>query len=271
MDPLDIWFDDAPGNELPLPPDLAAIYGALRMPARPDRPHVYANFVSSVDGVVAVDPPRGTGGDVSGRDPHDRAMMALLRAIADAVLIGAGTLRAEPLHLWTAEKLAGELAPACRALRAALGKPPQPLQLVVTAGGHVDLGWRVFGGEAPSLVVTTASGAARLKAQGRAVRIAEAGGGPGVTARAALAAAGLGAGALVLCECGPTLLAEFLAERAVDELFLTVAPSVIGRPRDVTTYGLAEGRLLGTDHCGRLLSARRRGSFLFLRYALPAI
>jgi riboflavin biosynthesis pyrimidine reductase len=271
VEPLDVWFDEAPGDDLPLPRDLAALYGALRMPARRGRPHVFANFVSSVDGVVVVDPPRGSGGDISGRDAHDRAVMALLRACADAVLIGAGTLRAEPRHLWTAEKLAGELAPACRELRAALGKAPQPLQLVVTGSGAVDLGWRVFGGEAPVLVATTAAGAARLRAHGRSVPIADAsGGGPGVTARGALAAAGLGAGALVLCECGPTLLAQFLAAGEVDELFLTVAPSVVGRSPEATVYGLAEGRLLGTGHMGRLLSARRRGSFLFLRYAMPS-
>lgn len=269
MDPLDLWFDEAPGDALPLPPELAALYGVLRMPRRTDRPHVYANFVTSVDGVAVVDPPRGTGGDVSGRDAHDRALMALLRATADAVLVGAGTLRAEPRHLWTADKLGADLTPSLRALRAALGKPAQPLQIVVSGGGHVDLGWPVFSGEAPSLIVTTSDGAARLRDQGRAVSIADVGPGPGVTARAALAAAGLGAGALVLCECGPTLVGEFLAERAIDEIFVTVAPSVIGRPRDLVTYGLAEGRLLGTKHLGRLLSARRSGSFLFLRYAMP--
>ncbi|MFL5272908.1 MAG: dihydrofolate reductase family protein [Anaeromyxobacteraceae bacterium] len=267
MDPLDVWFDEAPGRLLPLPSELAALYGALRLPARPDRAHVYTNFVSSVDGVVVLDPPRGTGGDISGRDPHDRAVMALLRAAADAVVIGAGTLRAEPKHLWTADRLAGEYADACRALRAALGKAPQPLQLVVTASGDLDLGLRVFGGEAPVLVATTPTGAARLRARSSALRVAVAGE-RGVDLRTARAAAGLGAGTAVLCECGPTLHAEFLAQRAVDELFLTVAPSLVGRPRDVTAFGLVEGRLLGTDHRGTLVSARRRASMLFLRYAV---
>ena len=269
MEPLDVWFDDSGGDELPLPPELAALYGPLRLPRRSDRAHVFTNFVSSVDGVVAIDPPRGTGGDISGRDPHDRAVMALLRAVADAVVVGAGTLRAEPRHLWTADRLAGELAEPCRALRAALGLARQPLQIVVTGAGNVDLSWRVFQGEAPVLVATTAAGAARLRAQGKPVRIVEAGGaGPGVPLAAALAAAGVGAGARVLCECGPTLHAAFLAEGAVDEIFLSVAPSVVGRPRGVTVFGLAEGLLLGTDQRLRLASARRRESFLFLRYAV---
>jgi len=267
VEPLELWFDDAAGEHLPLGPALAALYGPLRMPARRDRPHVYSNFVASVDGVVALDPPRGTGGDVSGRDPHDRAVMALLRAAADAVVIGAGTLRAEPGHLWTADRLAGELADACRALRASLGLAPRPLQLVVSGSGDLDLGWGVFAGEAPAMVATTPAGAARLRAQGRPVRIAEVGE-RGVPLRAALAAAGLGAGARVLCECGPTLHAEFMAEGAIDEAFLTVAPSLVGRPRDVRALGMLEGRLLGLDHRATLASVRRRGSFLFLRYAL---
>jgi riboflavin biosynthesis pyrimidine reductase len=270
VEPLDVWFDDAPGLPLPLPAPLAALYGPLRMPARPDRPHVFTNFVSSVDGVVVVDPPRGTGGDISGRDPHDRTVMALLRAVADAVVIGSGTLRAEPRHLWTADRLAADDAEAFRELRAALGKAPQPLQLVVSASGELDLGLRVFGGEAPSMIATTREGAARLGRSGKDVRVAVAGE-RGVDLRAALAAAGLGGGALVLCECGPTLHAEFLAQGAVDELFLTVVPSLVGRPRDVAVYGLVEGRLLGTGNRGALVSARRKGSTLFLRYAMPAL
>jgi riboflavin biosynthesis pyrimidine reductase len=270
VDPIDVWFDDAPGRPLPLPPGLAALYGTLCMPAHPDRPHVFTNFVSSVDGVVVVDPPRGTGGDISGRDPHDRAVMALLRAIADAVVIGSGTLRAEPRHVWTAERLAGEYLEEARALRAALGKAPQPLQIVVSASGDLDVDLRVFAGEAPSMIATTRDGAARLRRAGRVHVRVEVAGETGVDLRAALAAAGLGGGALVLCECGPTLHAEFLAQGAVDELFLTVAPSLVGRPRDLATFGLVEGRLLGTDHRGRLVSARRSGSMLFLRYALPA-
>ncbi|MFL5272122.1 MAG: RibD family protein, partial [Anaeromyxobacteraceae bacterium] len=270
VDPLEVWFDDAAGRPLPLPPGLAALYGPLCMPARPDRPHVFTNFVSSVDGVVVVDPPRGTGGDISGRDAHDRAVMALLRAAADAVVIGSGTLRAEPRHLWTAERLAGEYADEARALRGALGKAPQPLQIVVSASGDLDLDLPVFGGEAPSMIATTPAGAARVRRAGKSGVRVEVAGEEGVDLRAALATAGLRGGALVLCECGPTLHAEFLAQGAVDELFLTVAPSLVGRPRDLVTFGLVEGRLLGTDHRGRLVSARQNGSMLFLRYSMLA-
>jgi len=82
-----------------LPPPLAAAYGGDLGFARPC---VYANFVASMDGVTALGPEYPSSGSaISGHDPADRFVMGLLRACADVVLIGAGTLRASPGHLWT--------------------------------------------------------------------------------------------------------------------------------------------------------------------------
>jgi riboflavin biosynthesis pyrimidine reductase len=268
MEPLATWFDESPGDVLPLPPELSALYGALRMPARADRPHVFTNFVSSVDGIVAVDPPRGTGADVSGGDARDRAVMGLLRAAADAVVIGAGNLRAERGHVWLPDRICPELAPAYAALRAAMGKPPAPLQIVVTGGGDVDLSSAAFSSAAPSLVVTTEVGAARLAGRGREVPVAVAG--PGrewIPLRVVLATAKLGPRALVLVESGPTSTTRFLEEGAVDEVFLTSAPVLIGRGGATPTLGLVEGRFFPPGARPlRLVSARRGGAFLFLRY-----
>ena len=50
--PLESLFDAQRGRELPLPPELAALYGQLRFPMQPDRPYVFANFVTSLDGVT---------------------------------------------------------------------------------------------------------------------------------------------------------------------------------------------------------------------------
>ncbi|MGO4756694.1 hypothetical protein AB4212_50220, partial [Streptomyces sp. 2MCAF27] len=79
-----------------LPPALAALYGGdLGF----TEPCVYANFVASLDGVVALGPEyRHSGSTISGREPADRFTMGLLRACANAVVIGAGTLRASPHH-----------------------------------------------------------------------------------------------------------------------------------------------------------------------------
>src|SRR5574342_1006288 len=144
MEPLMQLFDEATGEPLPLPPELLALYGPLRMAFRPGRPMVFANFVTSLDGIVAVDPPRGSGAEISGGNAHDRAIMGLLRSVADAVVVGAGNLRAEGDHVWTAERICRELAGPYALLRSALGKGAAPLQVVVSGSGNVDLSRGVF-------------------------------------------------------------------------------------------------------------------------------
>lgn len=270
LEPLALLFDESAGDPLPLPPELHALHGPLRVASRPDRPHVFANFVASLDGIVAVDPPRGTGAGISGGLAQDRAVMGLLRTVADAVVVGAGNLRAEGDHLWTGAHICPELAGPYAALRAALGKPPAPLQVVVSASGDLDLGQAVFSGAAPALVVTTAAGAERLRAHRAAVPIAVPHPGAGwITLAAALEVAGLGPGTRVLVESGPTSITRYLAEGAVDELFLTRAPVLIGRGDEPETLGLVEGRVFTPGGLrARLLSARRSGDFLFVRYGI---
>ncbi|HTY59728.1 MAG TPA: hypothetical protein VMF59_12975, partial [Bacteroidota bacterium] len=61
-----------------------------------------ANFVSTLDGVVALGIPGVADGDaISGANDHDSMVMGLLRAASDAVIVGAGTVRQSPLHIWT--------------------------------------------------------------------------------------------------------------------------------------------------------------------------
>jgi riboflavin biosynthesis pyrimidine reductase len=270
MEPLTQLFDESTGEPLPLPHDLLALHGPLRLAARRDRPHVYANFVASLDGIVAVDPPRGTGGEISGGNAQDRALMGVLRAVADAVVIGAGNLRAEGDHVWTAERICPELGEAYAQLRAALGKSAAPLQVVVSGSGDVDPSRAVFSGAAPAIVVTTAAGAERLRARGAGMTIEVPAPGSGwIPLASVLAAAKLGPGSRVLLESGPSSTTRYLAEGAVDELFLTRAPILVGRANEPATLALAQGGFFtpGTLR-GRLLSARRSGDYLFLRYAI---
>src|SRR5205823_5651478 len=99
-----------------LPRRLAELYdGSIGFPAT----CLYANFVSSLDGVVA-----GAGiapGTISLRSEADRFVMGLLRASASAVLIGAGTLRPDPGHRWTAERVYPKAAAEFALLRASVG------------------------------------------------------------------------------------------------------------------------------------------------------
>src|SRR5688500_8579040 len=168
--PLQDLFDATTGDDLPLPWALASLYGRLRLPRQGAQPHVIGNFVSSLDGVVSLGiPGKAGGGEISGFNRHDRMVMGLLRAAADVVVIGAGTLRASsPDHVWTAEYIYPPLTDAYRELRAALGKPEPPLNVVVTGGGDIDLDRCLFQtGAVPSLIVTTSAGAQRLQVRDR--------------------------------------------------------------------------------------------------------
>jgi riboflavin biosynthesis pyrimidine reductase len=80
-----------------------------------------------------------------------------------------------------------------------------------------------------------------------------------------------GAGKLILVEGGPRLLAEFYAERVLDEQFLTLAPQVAGRDDAAGRPGLVMGRAFAPRNplWGTLVDLRRGGSHLFLRYAFP--
>lgn len=273
--PLHNLFDATCGEVLPLPGALAALYGRLRVPRHEGRPHVVANFVSSLDGVVSLGVPgKAGGGEISGFNPHDRMVMGVLRAAADAVVIGAGTLReASPRHLWTADYIHPPLAAAYQELRAALDLPEPPLNVVVTASGDIDLDRRLFrSGEAPSLLVTTADGARRLRERGlpASVRVEVAAETDPLSARAVLdAVCRVRCGRLVLLEAGPRAMSVFFAERLLDELFLTVAPQVAGRDGDVSRPGFVAGKRFAPDHpmWGTLVGLKRGGDHLFLRYA----
>ena len=158
--PLETLYDVERGSDLPLPPELALLYGRLAFPAHPGRPYIIGNFVTTLDGVVSLNEPgHASGGDISGFNQHDRMVMGLLRAIADVVIVGAGTLRVEPQHRWTAEYIYPPLVQEYQLLRTNLGKPEPPLNVIVTARGEIDLDLPVFrSGEVPVLLVTTKRG-----------------------------------------------------------------------------------------------------------------
>ncbi len=259
MQPL--W--DAPGQAgSALPDELRSRYGGDLWLA-PDA--VYSNFVSSLDGVVALDAPGGGAAAISGRNPADRFLMGLLRALADAVVVGAGTLRADAGHLWTPASVFPEAAPGY----ARLGRPPARL-VVVTARGDLPPAARAL--EAGALVLTTEAGARRLGAAAsgsRGVTVRTLGGGGRLTARAVLEAIRAEGHRRVLTEGGPRLMARFVKEQLLDEIFLTLAPVLAGRDGRERRPGMVDGaRLLpGRSDLWRLLSLRAHGSHLFLRYA----
>ena len=274
LSPLESLFDAARGADLPLPPDLSALYGPLRFPSYEGRPYVVGNFVATLDGVASLsDPAQPGGGAISGSNPHDRMVMGLLRAVADAVIVGAGTLRSVPRHLWTAEYIFPTLADSYRALQAALGRRGPPLNVIVTARGEVDPELPVFQSETvKTVVVTTPEGARAARERGlpEAVGIEEVESTEAIKAREILSAvARTCTGNIVLVEGGPRLMGDFFAGNCVDELFLTVAPQVAGRDGTADRPGIVAGKRFAPERplWGTLAGAKRGGSHLFLRYS----
>jgi riboflavin biosynthesis pyrimidine reductase len=263
------------GKLIPLPRNLVRLYGSLRMPLSGSNPHVFSNFVTSLDGVVSFNAKgHASGGDISGFSAQDRMVMGLLRAVADVVVIGSGTLGADPRHVWTPEGIFPELATEYRHLSQALGKGEAPLNVIVTGSGAIDLRLPVFvSGKVRPLILTTPAGGKRLRKQGApdSVEIRTIGRGTGaIPARAILdEVSRVSCGNLILVEGGPRLLGDFYAERLVDEQFLTLAPQIAGRDAGDRRLSLIMGKAFAPRDApwGNLIDVRRGRSHRFLRYS----
>jgi riboflavin biosynthesis pyrimidine reductase len=255
-----------------MPPALEARYGGpLLIPLRPDRPTVIANFVSTLDGIVAFGQgPLSGGGLISGQFEPDRFVMGLLRAVADVVVVGAGTLRGSTHQRWTPGHIHPASAATFAGWRQAMGLAPQPTTVFVSATGDLPTEHPAFHDlGVPAVVATTAAGARRVDTAALGDHVSvwpirdE---GPLTGDDIAGLAATLG-GRLVLTEGGPTLLGGLVAAGLVDELFLTLAPQLVGRG-DPGRLGLVEGVAFqpGDGRWAELVSVRRAGDHLFLRY-----
>src|SRR5471030_1730806 len=132
--PLQTLWTRNQGKALALPATLTRLYGGFRLPQTGSLPYVFSNFVTTLDGVVSLRV-RGhaNGGDISGFNAQDRMVMGLLRAVADVVIIGAGTLETDRRHVWTAAAIFPGLADEFRQLRNALGKSEAPLNVIVSS------------------------------------------------------------------------------------------------------------------------------------------
>lgn len=257
-----------------LPAELEHGYGGgLGFPT----PRVYANFVSTLDGVVALPGLAHSSQTIAGHSEADRFVMGLLRAFADVVLIGAGTLRGAPDSLWTPAFIWPHAEDAFAELRRELGRAAEPRLAVLTGRGDLDPAHPAL--EAGALVLTTAPGASRLARRlPQASSVLVLGGGPSIDLGGALAALRSEGHDLVLSEGGPSVIGGLLETGLLDELFLTLSPVLAGRPgpdrrpgaMDGARPGLVEGveLLPGREVRGEIASIRRHGSHLFLRYLL---
>jgi len=183
-----------------------------------DRGGIRANFISSVDGAVAV-----AGLSRGLQTPGDNRVFAVLRDLADVILVGAGTARLEGYAVVA-------LSAERRAVRHGLGLAPDLPTAIVSRSLQVDPGGPLFTEGGPRTIVFTcaaADAALRVQLESRADvvicgddDVVDLG-----AARAALADRGL---TRVLCEGGPTLFADLAAAGQVDELCLTLSPLLAG-------------------------------------------
>jgi riboflavin biosynthesis pyrimidine reductase len=268
------WFDvlvdreGAGGDGLPEP--FRAVYGADWRIPETDEPYLCVNFCTARDGRVSFSEPGHLGGgDVSGFDERDRWLMGLLRARADAVMVGDGTMKAESEQLWTPAAICPADADAFAGLRAAEGRREHPLQVFVSKDGELPWDAEVFAHEELEVVVATAGPAPRNvpPCAARVEFVPFMNGGVDVGALAQVLSARHGVRTIV-CEGGPRLYGTMLRDGLALDEFVTLSPLMLGddgvgahRPSLVEGVRFAPGSAARS----RLLSVRAGGDHLYLR------
>ena len=166
--------------------------------------------------------------------------MGLLRAVADVILVGCGTVNASPEGRWRDHTVFSAQADAFEELRRDLGYDTRDAPVaIVTGRGSVDPAHPAV--QDGALILTTELGAQNLA--GRIEPPAEieiVGGDTAVDVRSAVDALHERGHRRILSEAGPRLFASMLDAGVVDDLFLTVSPLLAGRG-EVEKLGLVEG------------------------------
>ncbi|HEX4352688.1 MAG TPA: dihydrofolate reductase family protein, partial [Polyangiales bacterium] len=215
------------------------------------------------DGVVALGTDAESGAIISQHSEADRFVMAMLRACADAVIVGAGTFRKAPGHLWSAESIFPDAAPLLSEARTQLGLTPRPLVVIVTRSGAIDPNHPAL---PDAMIATSPAGATVLRdSMPKSTRIIAYEGDDVVTQLVTQLRAEHMPN--LLTEGGPSLFAELIAAKLLDELFITSSPILFGRYDNDGRKSLANGLDLA-GQTFELLSLRRHASHLFLRYAV---
>jgi riboflavin biosynthesis pyrimidine reductase len=264
ISPLTVLAEDEDLPRWDVPAEIDRLYGAIGL----EEPCVVANFVESLDGVVAVPRLPRSHALLGDESEADSFVLALVRACADAVVVGSGTLLSSPKGTWRIDRAYPPAAEALAELRARRGRSEQPLLAIVTAGGSFDPAHPVL--ETGGLVLTTEDAAPRLRALvPEATEVVAVNGGDSVDLALVVDLLRERGCSVILAEAGPSMFGSLLASRLVDELFLTVSPVLAGRA-EAARLGLVEGveLLPQTRVVGRLRSVRAHGSHLFLRYGL---
>ena len=234
--------------------DPVALHAADDRRSHDGRPWLAVNMIATVDGAAA--DAQGLTGNLGG--PGDRAVFSALRAVADVIVAGAGTVIAEDY---------GPSRPRAEvvAQRVARGQQPRPRIAVVTGSLAIEPDRRLFRDatdEARPIILTTARAEATRRRALEAVADVHTAGDDRVDWPAAIDVLGsLGAG-IVLCEGGPITNAGLIEHDLIDEMCLTVAPALVAGPATRIVEGPAPTAPRGLS-LDRVLV---EDGFLFLRY-----
>jgi riboflavin biosynthesis pyrimidine reductase len=265
LEPLARLYEDDSLPRTTLPGELARLHdGDLGFP--PDC--LYANFVATLDGVVAIPAMPRSNDFVAGDSDADRFLMGVLRAFADVVLIGSGVLRASPTGTWQPERIYPPGARAYAELREQVRASPAPEVAVLTGSGAIDPEHPLL--EWGAVVLTSDAGAERLGASlPSASTVVPLGPSTWIEPRVVVDSLRQRGHRRILSEAGPHTFGELVRAGLVDELFLTTSPLIVGTGEPGSRLRLVEGAdLLPDGPKLRLLSLRRHESHLFHRYAL---
>jgi riboflavin biosynthesis pyrimidine reductase len=197
-------------DEGPLSVDeLAAHY------AYPEDGAVRANMVATVDGAISLD---GRSKPISG--PGDWYLFGLQRALADVVLVGAGTARSEGYG-------PGRARPEFAHLRQAAGQPAAPTIACVTLSGAIDPDADFLGGSHRAVVITCEAASERVSALHGTADVVVVGD-EEVDLAAAITDLHERGMRRVLTEGGPSLLGSLTTDDLLDEVVATISPSLVG-------------------------------------------
>jgi riboflavin biosynthesis pyrimidine reductase len=194
--------------------------------------------------------------------------MGLLRAFAEVVVVGSGTLRDSPKGTWSPAGPHPASATLFAELRRLRGAPERPEVAILTGSGAIDVRHPVLAGR--TVILTSGAGAERLRGRvpetSDVVPLTPA---AQIDPRTVLHALEGRGHRRILFEAGPHTFGTFAAAGLIDELFLTVSPLLTGGSA-ATRLSLLEGVEPGREGVlgGELLSLRRHRDHLFLRYGL---
>lgn len=208
--------DNGPGTGTSAGLDDEALHRIYAYPAV-DRPYVRFNFVAAADGAAT------SGGFSAGLgNDGDKRIFTVLRRLADVVLVGAGTIRAEGYE--------GELVDDdARAWRSQHGLAAHPAIAVISGSLNLDpeSGFFTRAPVRPVILTAGTADAGRRAALSAVADVVDCGTGT-VEAPAVLAEFGRRGLLKVLCEGGPAVLGDFTRSHTVDELALSISPLLAG-------------------------------------------